>query len=138
MYFLYCNFIVRRNDNVTSLFWHSFYSLVIWANSFMSAILTFILFFVYFPVRGRKPTWSALVGDKRRSGLTKNLLLRPFRPSSIDRHCDGESYEWHMFWNITCSELPLEKKFRRTRSLFVVKYAGVLWEWESFAIPWIE
>lgn len=37
-------------------------TLYIWANSFMSTILTFILFFVYFPLCGRK-TYLGSLGD---------------------------------------------------------------------------
>lgn len=75
---------------------------------FMLAILTFILFFVYFPLY----SYKSYLGPRARrvSAAPRNLLLRPFRPRPIDRHCDGKSYEWRMFWNITYTELPPEWK----------------------------
>lgn len=98
----------QQHSNICFYVLKTFFAPYIRANSFMSTILTFILFFVYFPSRGRKTYLGPLAGITER--LTKNLLLRPFRPGSIDRHCEGESYEWHMFWNITCIELLPKKK----------------------------
>lgn len=56
----------------------TFFTRYIWANSFMSAISTFILFFVYFPLRGRKTYLGSLAGITER--VHEKFIIETFSP----------------------------------------------------------
>lgn len=116
---------------IVRMFWKIFCSVYTRANSFMSTILTFILFFVYFPLCGRKTYLGFARGDNG-AGSRKIYYWDLFtRVPSTD-------IAKVKVMNDTCFEiLPAlncfpRRKFHGMRSLFVVKYVGVLRERVDF------
>lgn len=108
---------------VTSYVSNSFYSGYSGANSFMSTILTFILFFVYFPLRGRKPYLSALAGINAEAGSRKIYYWDLFaRAPSTD-------IATAKVMNDTCFEiLPVVNPVEENSAVWEVYLSWNMWE----------